>query len=199
MATAAEQALGIPELLEPILLALPPLDIVVVQRANKNLKETIQNSTRIQQKLFYKRTSKDNGRNSMEVLNPLLSQFLKHFSIEAESYICDSQGQLVSRTLHAIVSDDSNDILNEDETIRIRDEDYVRLWLTPVGGTTSPSPPFNGSYKNMSISTLPFDVVVGSDGRGYRKIAWAERGEVLTMGDVLEALWGRSGLNGSRY
>lgn len=186
---AAEKALVIPELLEAILMALPPLDVVVAQRVNQKFKNAIRDSPRIQRKLFYRPPSKDNSRSFAEVLNPLLSQFFKHFSIEAELYICDSRGQLVSRALHGIVSDDSNDICDSDEKTCIDGGDYVRLWLTPSGGgTVLSSPlPWHGSYAKMEISTLPIDVVIGSDGRGYRKIGWAEGSEVLTMRDVLEA------------
>lgn len=192
MTPAVENAFAIPELLEGILLALPPLDVVLVQRVNKNFRDAVRDSTRIQQKLFYKRPSTKDRWNFVGVLNPLLSHFLEHLSIKAESYICDSREQLVSHERNKTVSDGIND---SDEIIRIDDGDYVRLWLTPVGGTV-PSPPWNGSYAHMAISTLPIDIVIGSDGRGYQKIAWAEKGDVLTMGDVLEAFWIRVGSRG---
>ncbi|GIZ36886.1 hypothetical protein CKM354_000035200 [Cercospora kikuchii] len=54
MATAAERALNVAELLERILLSLPMKDILLYQRVSKFWKELVKNSPRLQQALFYR-------------------------------------------------------------------------------------------------------------------------------------------------
>ncbi|CAK1361063.1 hypothetical protein CB0940_03526 [Cercospora beticola] len=54
MATAAERALNVAELLERILLSLPMKDILLDQRVSKFWKELVKNSPKLQQALFYR-------------------------------------------------------------------------------------------------------------------------------------------------
>ncbi|PPJ53149.1 hypothetical protein CBER1_11666 [Cercospora berteroae] len=53
MASAAERALSVAELLERILLSLPTRDILLDQRVSKFWKELVRNSPKLQQALFY--------------------------------------------------------------------------------------------------------------------------------------------------
>lgn len=53
-AEMANKAFAIAELLENILLQLPPRDLLLAQRVNKKWRAEIEGSTKIQQKLFYK-------------------------------------------------------------------------------------------------------------------------------------------------
>lgn len=189
MATAAEKALAIPELLEAILLALPPLDIVVVQRVNKDFRDAVKASTKIQQKLFYKPRVAGNDESDVEI-NPLLNQFLRHFSIVGESWVVDSSGRLVFRETRGIVSN---------EVIHNKDGTYVSIRLSPLGGTALPWPPWDGSYAKMSISNSPINVIIGPASGGFPYIGYADGSDTLTMRDVLEAFWKRSSLASPRY
>jgi hypothetical protein len=53
--SAAQRLLQIPELLEVVLLELQPQELLLSQRVSRSFKQTIEGSTKLQQKLFYQR------------------------------------------------------------------------------------------------------------------------------------------------
>lgn len=72
MTTAAQKVFAIPELLEAVLLELPPYDLLMSQKVNKEFKATVERSSRIQQKLFLKSRFSSHWAN---IINPFLGRF----------------------------------------------------------------------------------------------------------------------------
>ena len=70
---AAQRTLNITELLEQIVLELPPKCILVFQRVNKMFKATIDNSILIQQALWFKRSRTIDGATKEPDINPMLN------------------------------------------------------------------------------------------------------------------------------
>jgi len=77
MSPPATTVFAVPELLENILLKLPPLDLLLAQRVNKTFRDQINSSIHIQRKLFFK---KDPALDEYKgnVINPFLSRLVYH-------------------------------------------------------------------------------------------------------------------------
>lgn len=76
MTTEAAKVFAVPELFEMVLLKLPLRDLLLAQRVNKSFQGAIQSSTRIQERLFFKRSStkRTDGR---VAINPFLSRVIE--------------------------------------------------------------------------------------------------------------------------
>lgn len=75
MPTSMRKALDIPEILETILIELPPLDLIIVQQVSKTFKAVIENSVEIRYKTFFKqRPKRTDGK---AALNPFLRHILE--------------------------------------------------------------------------------------------------------------------------
>ncbi|KAK3654954.1 hypothetical protein LTR56_003812 [Elasticomyces elasticus] len=75
MATAQEQALGLAELLEAILLRLPPHDLLFAQRVCRDWKQAIEASPSIQKALFFMAGTKDDVHPGYVTGHALLKSF----------------------------------------------------------------------------------------------------------------------------
>lgn len=73
MATASQRVFGITELLEQILLHLPPRDVLLLQRVNGAFRNVTTTSDRLQRKLFFKADlHTDHAPPADFILNPFL-------------------------------------------------------------------------------------------------------------------------------
>lgn len=72
----AAKVLAIPELLEAVLLELPPRDLLLSQRVNKTFRDVIDDSIYIQRKLFFKPCS-STVPDGTSVRNPFLQRILR--------------------------------------------------------------------------------------------------------------------------
>lgn len=88
MPQAVTTALAIPELLEGILLELPPRDLLLATRVNKSFQNQINSSTRIQCKLFFK-TAEPLNQTSENGINPFLRHVLRREVDSCTAYIHD--------------------------------------------------------------------------------------------------------------
>ncbi|KAK5686550.1 hypothetical protein LTS10_002670 [Elasticomyces elasticus] len=75
MATAQEQGLGVAEILEAILLQLPPHDLLFAQKVCKDWKQAIEASPSIQKALFFMPGTKDDVHPGYVTANCLLKSF----------------------------------------------------------------------------------------------------------------------------
>ena len=144
--SAAQRFFQIPELLEVILRELQPQELLLNQRVSKSFKQTIEGSTKLQQKLFYQRDpTQTDFTTARPLINYLMWKAIQRFAkIRVEiSYpdCCENTKHSRPHNTPYCISIDVKEILGPavqkiDQDLEGRPESWQRMYLTdrPVDG-----------------------------------------------------------------
>ncbi len=88
---AASKVLGLPELVEMILLAFPPKDLLRIRSFSRSFYTTIQSSTHFQRRLFFQQDPTPSAQqNQPPEINPFIRTALRRFAkVSTETFIHD--------------------------------------------------------------------------------------------------------------
>lgn len=179
---AAVRALAIPELLEAILVELPTLDHLRIQKVNTSFRAVIQRSSTTQQKLFFKPPTPRG--NDTITINPLLVRCIRYHSTNCpyvtlplqQSNMFSSYYLCTFRSVYSeadfCVSADCGLTLD----LRKADGQFRTLDL-----------PF-GSFKDLLIADAPIPVSVEAPEGGFETLSKSGDVDIVTLGEVIEAL-----------
>lgn len=181
MATAGAKTLAIPELLEAVLIELSPRDLILSQQVNKNFKSTIEKSTAIQQKLFFKLPP--NNDDSTANINPLFGEVFRYLSTMCKIFI-ESSDQSRHRPYYQrqFWADAPRGNLRLD-----RATEQINVTLYKPIRTSSLSSSLQSSYENMLIADSPIKVVLYRGNIFSGAVATADEAPTPTLGGLVEA------------
>lgn len=175
---AAPKVLSIPELLEAILIDVPSQTLILSQRVNKKFKAIIEDSTKIQQKLFYTRPPGKDADNTINI-NPLLVRIIKYHS--SSCYV----GVLRKFEKFNRMVQINEDTYGKDLCVTKARVNFM-LIEEDINVESPQLPLRNGSFENMLLADSPICVMVSEPRRGFKVIGKNEGNTVLTMHDILE-------------
>lgn len=147
MTTAAQKALAVPELLEAVLVELPPYDLLMSQKVNKDFKATVERSSKIQQKLFLKSKHCDSMMSGE--INPFLGRALNYFGFHRRAQISGKAIGMVDALYPYLDAPKSNRSRFCGGNRRL----YFRV--DPGEREGIASMPLSGSFGNMLIGDPP--------------------------------------------
>jgi hypothetical protein len=196
----SETALGVTELLENILQFLPISDLLRAQQVNKYFRDTIAQSTSLQEALFLRPKNVWQMQTPLPELNPLFAQHaaVGHRSIGfshngTSYYISAPQRILVPNPVH-LINEQGYGTWHLD--ISIQDLDPVLVKDTiPLPASDS------GTWQNMYISNPPCSIHVkvwrttdkgyaGTSGRGPLSRSGDYKGKIVVLAPVSGATFG---------
>lgn len=193
MSNTAARVFAVPELLEAILLQLPPRDLLLAQRADKTFRDSINTSVHIQQKLFFKSNSKM-AKNGSSDLNPFFGRIITLAGREWSPYRVrptNTYRRMVNRTPQMVLNGRKDISYYVDKfvtlpyTIKQGDHVLVRRLsrnLTVVDKFQESE----HSWQKMLIADPPCFVMMSDD------VLWcsyrSERVTAESMGDLMEVL-----------
>lgn len=200
-ALPSKTVLDVTELLENILLFLPISDLLRVQQVSKCFRDTIAQSSSLQEALFLRPKNVRNDQALLPELNPL---FAHHAAVGHHNIGFPHKGTLyyISAPQRILVSNPIR-IINKQGygtwhlTISIQDLD-PRL----VKDTTPLLSVDNGSWRNMYVSNPPCQIHIkvwkttedgysGVTGRGPLKRSGYYKGRVVVLGSANGATFGQ--------
>lgn len=220
MTTAATKVFDTAELLEAVLLQLPPRDLLLTQRVNTAFKASIDRSVHIQRKLFFKPNEvRPDDETGLVTVNPFLLRVIDFVKCDPETcdccpllweegliYIYEKIFSLDGKRGY-VVDEDLMDDKYSGEIIDLEADSSIRIY---GGHTARKSEIPHGSWRKMLVSDPPTcrfsvfshtdrslgDIIPGNMGElvdfiyGELRKRAEERGELNEKED--DAVWGNN-------
>lgn len=175
MATAVQKVLNTPELLQAILLELPPRPLILAQSVTTKFKTMIYSSTEIQQELFLQ--SPPRTEDGHTAVNPFLQYLPLRLGMKCIMSVSDGNWR------YAELKMGSQSLVSNKRRI-MRNGDRLSVSVFDMHLGDKPQMPLRGSFKDMLIADKPLNIRIDVNTKARTNFKTVT---ITTLGGVIEA------------